>query len=992
MATLRQIIVDTDSSYSGYDYSTLATAESTEQGNISNATGTDEYVVFECYATSGTSDGNVVFDGWTTELSGGNYVEVTGKEDTAEYHDGIWDDTKYRIIATTSACISNLGCGQFRVTGLQLYQNLSSANRNPIDDDENTETGGLKIFSHNIIKSNNHATYVVRGIDTTVVSGGNCKIFNNIMYDLGAVAASVGVYINVSGSNCYVYNNTISKGQYGVNRNAGTAHVKNNIFQDQNTRAQESAGSIGTNWGYNIIEDGTITANSLSGTGTDLTTGTATSYGANKLNDSGGGLSVAVVGSVVANTTDSTYTYVTVVDSDTQLTLSADIFDTGNEAYRVTSNIYGNPDYDTNFHLNPEDTLAMFHGTNLYADANSPVTDDILGNSRGASTTDNFDIGAHHSLEYNRVVDPDSGTGYDYTSINTFESNEQADLRVSGLGKIATATCRSTGGTADSTAVLFDGWETDTIGYIKLWTDPTESYRHDGSWVTGNKYRHVISAASTTHNIRPGEQYVHIDGLQIENSSTGGSGLGIRFDTDFASGWIKISDCIMRGTGHAGTAIAGIDIRMADRASSPGFTAYIWNNIIYDWDGSGSRGIIVSDAMYAFIYNNTVYNCDTGIEQRDNFYAISMVCKNNITNSCTSMDYEWDGGTIDATSTHNVGDNLNDGESDFGATWTTGTTTSASTGKLIDTGKNFNSIGVRVNSIVRDSGTGIAYVTAIDSDTQLSVSSDIFGSSEAYKIYKNTYGSVTFTNEGGDIFTLGSTDTAAIDMGDDLSSDSNLPITDDILGYIRPYNSVWDVGAHEYEAGETINFAGTISPVTLISAPNIYRIMDLTDTISAVFNTAGVTLYRIMDLTGTVDTVSSLTCSEITIIYVLNPTSGGLAWGEETPTESEIAAPWSVWSDGAGGTPTITGDQDWGILSIDTADEGRSNVYDFGDSVSRTYTLTLNRYGSGTGTPVVQIRGQNTSFLQDDVSPSWETYSTPVAKTWRYVQVRIDYS
>ena len=192
--------------------------------------------------------------------------------------------------------------------------------------------------------------------------------------------------------------------------------------------------------------------------------------------------------------------------------------------------------------------------------------------------------------------------------------------------------------------------------------------------------------------------------------------------------------------------------------------------------------------------------------------------------------------------------------------------------------------------------------------------------------------------------------------------------------------------------GTTINLTGTISPVFNTSAGNILRTMDLTDTISAVFDVSGTNILRTMNLTGGADSVFDVSGVKITIIFTLPSAGGGLAWGEETPTQSEVASPWNNWSDGAGGLPTITGDQRWGVLSIDTPDEGRSAVYDFGSSTSRTYTLTLNRYGTGSGTPVVQIRGQNTSFNQDDASPSWETYSTPVAKTWRYVQVRIDYS
>ncbi len=78
---------------------------------------------------------------------------------------------------------------------------------------------------------------------------------------------------------------------------------------------------------------------SVAGTGINLTSGVATSYTANKLNDSGGGLSIAVIGSVVENINDGTYAYVTVVDSDTQLTLSVDIFEDGNETYSITSGV-----------------------------------------------------------------------------------------------------------------------------------------------------------------------------------------------------------------------------------------------------------------------------------------------------------------------------------------------------------------------------------------------------------------------------------------------------------------------------------------------------------------------------------------------------------------------------------------------------------------------------------------------------------------------------
>jgi hypothetical protein len=64
-----------------------------------------------------------------------------------------------------------------------------------------------------------------------------------------------------------------------------------------------------------------------------------------------------------------------------------------------------------------------------------------------------------------------------------------------------------------------------------------------------------------------------------------------------------------------------------------------------------------------------------------------------------------------------------------------GTATSTSAGKLVDTAANFTTAGVAVGHWVHNTTDGIAtQVTAKDSDTQLSVALDIFASGEAYSI------------------------------------------------------------------------------------------------------------------------------------------------------------------------------------------------------------------------------------------------------------------
>jgi len=62
-----------------------------------------------------------------------------------------------------------------------------------------------------------------------------------------------------------------------------------------------------------------------------------------------------------------------------------------------------------------------------------------------------------------------------------------------------------------------------------------------------------------------------------------------------------------------------------------------------------------------------------------------------------------------------------------------GTTTSAATNKLVDTAQVFTNR--LLNTIVTDSGGGTATVTAVDSTTQLSLSSNLMSSGETYTIY-----------------------------------------------------------------------------------------------------------------------------------------------------------------------------------------------------------------------------------------------------------------
>jgi hypothetical protein len=120
------------------------------------------------------------------------------------------------------------------------------------------------------------------------------------------------------------------------------------------------------------------------------------------------------------------------------------------------------------------------------------------------------------------------------------------------------------------------------------------------------------------------------------------------------------------------------------------------------------------------------------------------------------------------------------------------------------------------------------------------------------------------------------------------------------------------------------------------------------------------------------------------------PDTGGLSFGEQYPTQGEVAVSWQTWDNGSGSVPTIMGDADWGTIRIVVNEQGRSKVYAFSDGVTtRSIWLTANRYSTGLGFATLQIRGASWEFTQDDNTVEWEDYVGSVRKTWKYVQMRV---
>jgi hypothetical protein len=116
----------------------------------------------------------------------------------------------------------------------------------------------------------------------------------------------------------------------------------------------------------------------------------------------------------------------------------------------------------------------------------------------------------------------------------------------------------------------------------------------------------------------------------------------------------------------------------------------------------------------------------------------------------------------------------------------------------------------------------------------------------------------------------------------------------------------------------------------------------------------------------------------------------GVTFGEEFPS-SEMSVVWQTWRKTDTTIPSVLGNANWGKVSLAFGEQALSPVEWLGNSGQlRTFTLLTNKYGFGTGNFIVSIRGSDTPFDTYDIVPAWETYFTPITRTWSYVQTRLE--
>ena len=367
---------------SGEDYNTLTLWEDAKDGDLVTATTIQEA---DCYDDDGALTDAFTIDGSTT--SADYYMFVTAP--VGERHNGTVA-SGFKI--TKNAQILNMADDFVKVTFL-----IFSMTGDPDVVSCVTASDALgygDIFTNNIIYGTGAFTQRRPvGFSCERRRADAMRFLNNIVYGFTTSSVNKGYGFWQSQSpvgTIYVDNNTIYGCDYGFYFSY-PAELKNNISYNNSTA--DYNGSVNATSSNNLSKDATaplaVTADS----------GTCDSDSANHLIDSDQNfLTTVKVGMRVKNTTDTTYGYVTAVNSDSDLTLNTDLCPDGNEAYTIYKAFIGTLTFTNttagseDFHLVSGDTSAIDYGLDL-ATTPAGVQFDIDNYDRDTEAV-TWDIGA----------------------------------------------------------------------------------------------------------------------------------------------------------------------------------------------------------------------------------------------------------------------------------------------------------------------------------------------------------------------------------------------------------------------------------------------------------------------------------------------------------------------------------------------------------------------------------------------------------------------
>ncbi len=320
-----------------------------------------------------------------------------------------------------------------------------------------------------------------------------------------------------------------------------------------------------------------------------------------------------------------------------------------------------------------------------------------------------------------KIIDPDNGAGTDYTSLNAWEAWADGE---GSSGDTHTAQCRSSSGTADTTAFTKAGWTTGVICKIEA----VSGHQALKTGWSDSRYRLSLTGA----NITISQDNVKIYDIQI----AAGTGYGDacitvdNFGTQFAN---VIIDCV-RLKGGSGNQQYGC---LIGRISS-GSIVQILNSIITGFSTTSSYGIRVNswadDAGTVRIYNDVIYGCATGVSEA---YGAADVKNSAVFNN--TDDFSVTGASSISYCASDDGDGSN-AVAPSGSNWSNEFSNPSGDFTLLNTGNLYNAgIGPGSDSNIP--------ATDIDGDTRSGSTCDI-GADEY--VSSGTTKTVTDTGSGSD--------------------------------------------------------------------------------------------------------------------------------------------------------------------------------------------------------------------------------------------------
>ena len=593
---------------------------------ILSNTGDAPIAVASARSSAGTADVTAVtINGWTTAST--TYIKIWTDPTTGARHNGKWDEGKYRLEVVSASDSRALQADEayVRIDGLQISADATGANYvDAIGFPTAYQNNGGHRVSNSILKGLNDDYGSGIYINNTYA-----YLWNNIIYDFTGSTA-YGIYSNNGSVNngAYVYNNTLMGNDYGLRGNL-YVYTKNNIFHS-NTNA--TSNQTAANNGYNATD--------LASLGYAAQTGDKVSQTFSFVDETNKDFHLSPTDTAARNAG-------TNLQTDADLPFSQDIdgsyrgaaWDIGadevptefvsticentsagggcaNLDYRTLSTWETAVDSDLTasgtrvFSGTASGTLANGNTVTLYNGATSTgITGTIV-----ATTTSQILI--QNITGTTTPVNVASGTVWQVTSANTWRNSGTLDQL--GASPIAVAKIDGAWASADTTAFDVDGWTTSYDNYIKIYT--TTAARHSGTWNTG-KYR---LAPATGIGLSVFEEYVWIDGLQVNSSNNSGF-----YSAPTGTSETRISNNLVKG--NATNNVMGIAIDN----SGTGSKAFIWNNIIYDYTGTTrGTGIYWYYAnLTPYAYNNTLYNNTIGFDKGLNTVEY---LKNNIVKANTT--------------------------------------------------------------------------------------------------------------------------------------------------------------------------------------------------------------------------------------------------------------------------------------------------------------------------------------------------------------------